>query len=114
MQTLVPNDVDAVLLSPDMDPEPYVQALKKHGVIQTSTYNVERVNALRAKVKELTGSAIPYREYVPEMIFFVIGGASRRERKPPDGARRVTDRFLPALFSFGKDEIPMIFGKAEV
>ena len=110
------NFFDVVLLSPDMDPEPIMPILKRGGVIQASTHTEARVNGLRARIKDLTGSAVPYREYTPETIWFVIGSvgsAPRRLRKPPDGARRVTERFLPAMFSFGKDEIAAVFGKAE-
>lgn len=107
---------DAVLLSPDMDPEPYLPILKKNGVIQASTYNEQRIISLRNKIKKMTGGAIPYRENLPETLWFIIGSVGttpRRLRKPPDGARRITERFLPALFSFGKDELPLIFGAEE-
>lgn len=104
---------DTVLLSPDMDPEPFVPLLKKGGILQASTFAEPRIGPLRAKMRVLTGSAVPYREFTPEPLWFVLGcsgGAPHRQRKPPDGARRITERFLPAMFSFGKDEIPFIFG----
>lgn len=110
------NFFDVVLLSPDMDPEAFAPLLKKGGLIQASTYTDGRVIALRAKIKQMTGGAVPYREYIPETLWFVIGtigSMPRRVRRPPDGAKRVTERFLPALFSFGKDEIPMVFGPGE-
>lgn len=104
---------DVILLSPDIDPEPFTALLKKGGIIQASTYADGKVTALRDKLKKLTGFAIPYREYLPETLWLMLGsmGSSpKRLRKPPDGARRVTERFLPALFSFGKDELPLVFG----
>lgn len=107
---------DIVLLSPEMDPEPFAPLLKKNGLIQASTYADGRVIALRNKIKKMTGGAVPYREYLPETLWFVIGTVGsmpRRVRRPPDGAKRVTERFLPALFSFGKDEIPFVFGPGE-
>jgi hypothetical protein len=110
------NFFDVVLLSPDMDPEPFAQLLKKGGLIQASTYTDGRVIALRNKIKQMAGAAVPYREYLPETLWFVIGtigSMPRRVRRPPDGAKRVTERFLPALFSFGKDEIPLVFGPGE-
>jgi hypothetical protein len=110
------NFFDVVLLSPDMDPEAFAPLIKKGGLIQASTYTDGRVIALRDKIKKMTGAAVPYREYTPETLWFVIGSVGsmpRRVRRPPDGAKRVTERFLPALFSFGKDELPMVFGPGE-
>lgn len=107
---------DVVLLSPEIDPEPWMPVLKKNGIIQASTHADAKVGPLRSKVKTLTGSAVPYREYLPEPLWIVIGclgSTPRRVRSPPEGARRITERFLPALFSFGKDEIPLIFGKEQ-
>ena len=110
------GQIDVVLLSPDMDPDPFASLLKKGGLIQASTYTDGRVIALRNKIKQMAGSAVPYREYLPETLWFVIGtigSMPRRVRRPPDGAKRITERFLPALFSFGKDEIPLVFGPGE-
>jgi len=114
--TLEPASVDVVLLSPDMAPSEYAPALKRGGVLQASTYQQEKVASLRASMKTLTGAAVPYREYLPEPLWLVIGAAGsspRRVRRPPDGARRITERYLPALFSFGKDEIAVVFGPGE-
>ncbi len=111
-----PNSVDVVLLSPEIDPEVFMPVLKKGGVIGTSTYQDSKIGPLRAKIKLLTGGAVPYREFLPEnlwLVLGVVGSSPRRVRKPPDGARRVTERFLPAMFSFGKDEIALIFGKEQ-
>lgn len=111
-----PNSVDAVLLSPEIQPEPFMPVLRKGGIIAASTFSDGKVGPLRAKIKALTGGAVPYREFLPENLWLVIGSVGstpKRLRKPPDGARRVTERFLPALFSFGKDEIPLIFGKEQ-
>ena len=110
------NFFDVVLLSPDMDPEAFAPLIKKGGLIQASTYMDGRVIALREKIKKMTGGAVPYREYLPETLWLVIGvvgSMPRRVRRPPDGAKRVTERFLPALFSFGKDELPLVFGPGE-
>lgn len=107
---------DVVLLSPDMDPEAFLPALKKGATIQASTYSDQKIGPLRTKIKAMTGAAVPYRENLPENLWFVvgtIGSMPRRVRRPPDGARRITERFLPALFSFGKDEIQLIFGKEQ-
>ena len=104
---------DIVLLSPEMDPEGYQPILKKGGVIQASTYDLKKIAGLREKIKRMTGAAVPYRETLPEPLWFVLGcsgSTPRRVRRPPDGAQRITERFLPALFSFGKDELPFIFG----
>lgn len=110
------TQADVVLLSPDMDPEPYLPLLKKNGVIQASTYSEQRITSLRNKIKKMTGAAVPYRDHLPETLWFIMGSMGttpRRLRKPPDGARRITERFLPALFSFGKDELQFIFGAEE-
>jgi hypothetical protein len=119
IQTVQPNHTaafDAVLLSPDMNPEPFMALLKRGGILQCATTVADKLVPLRVQVKALTGAAVPYREYTPEPIWFVIGAVGsmpRRVRRPPDGAKRVTERFLPALFSFGKDEMQTVFGPGE-
>jgi hypothetical protein len=107
---------EVVLLSPDQAPEPWMPALKPGGVIQVSTYDEKLISSLRAKIRDLTGSAVPWREYTPAVLWGVIGclGSSpRRVRRPPEGTRRITERFLPSVFSFGKDEIQLVFGKEQ-
>jgi hypothetical protein len=37
-------------------------------------------------------------------------GAPKRLRNPPGGARRLTQQYLPCLFVFGADEVPLVFG----
>jgi hypothetical protein len=99
-----------------MDPEPLQPILKKGGVIQASTYDLKKIAGLRDKIKQMTGAAVPYREFLPDPLWLLIGCSGsmpRRVRRPPDGAQRITERFLPALFSFGKDELPFIFGAGE-
>ncbi len=113
--TLV-NTIDVLLLSPEIDPALFAPVLKKGGIMQASTFDENKIGSLREKVKTLTGSAVPWREYVPAPLWGMIGcvgSTPRRVRKPPDGARRVTERFLPVLFSFGKDEVTLIFGKPQ-
>lgn len=110
------NSLDVVLLSPEIDPAIFVPLLKKSGIIAASTYSDSKVGPLRTQIKTLTGNAVPYHEFLPESLWLVlgsVGSAPKRVRKPPDGARRVTERFLPAMFSFGKDEIALVFGKEQ-
>lgn len=110
------NKIDVLLLSPEIAPELFISVLKNGGIVQASTFDDTKVNALRTNIKTLTGSAVPWREYVPAPLWGMIGclGSSpRRVRRPPEGAKRITERFLPALFSFGKDEIPLVFGSSK-
>ena len=54
-----------------------------------------------------------YREYIGgEPVLFLLGSNSpiTRQRAMPGFSKRYTDKSLPSLFTFAKDEYQMIFG----
>ena len=108
------GSVDVMLLSPDQDAETWAKAVKVGGVIQAMTFDPLKFNALHTRMRALFGNASPWREHLPTPLYGVmstVGSAHspRRLRKPPPGATRLTEKYLPCLFVFGKDELPLVF-----
>jgi len=106
--------VDVMLLSPDQAPDSWAKAVKPGGVIQVMTMDPTKFNALHTKMRDLFGNASPWREHLPTPIYGVmstIGGRTspKRLRKPPPAATRLTEKYLPCLFTFGKDELSLVF-----
>lgn len=109
-----PASVDAMLLSPDQAPESWAKAVKPGGIIQVMTMDPTKFNALHTKMRELFGNAVPWREHLPTPIYGVMStvgskNAPKRLRKPPPAATRLSEKYLPCLFVFGKDELPLVF-----
>jgi hypothetical protein len=107
-------EVDAILLSPEQDPSLWFKHLKQGGIIQATTTKGDRWNALSRRMRELVGNSVPWREHLPEVLYGVIGHkggtSARRVRRPPKAALRLTDSYLPCLFTFGKDELSLALG----
>ena len=59
-----------------------------------------------------TGNAVPWRAFTPSPVYGVVAGASKpmRGRTVPKGCQYLTQNFLPSLFTFSKDEMPLAFG----
>jgi len=107
----------AVLVSPDHDPEPYVASLAKRGVLCASTGYQDRIAKFYQKMRDLFAPSpiVPWREHLPGPIYGVLaspGGKPVRHRQPPESARRINRQYLPALFVFGTDEVPAVLGSA--
>ncbi len=105
---------DVVIVSPDEDPEPHLSALARDGVVNVSTRDPAKLAAMLLQMRRLFPRAIkPWREYTPDPLYGVLaspGSAPKRLRNPPGGARRLTPQYLPCLFVFGADEVPLVFG----
>lgn len=56
----------------------------------------------------------PYREHTPDPAYFLLVGDQpfRRQRPIPGFTRRISDKYIPALFTFAKDEYATLFGGA--
>lgn len=56
----------------------------------------------------------PYREHTPDPAYFLLVGDQpfKRARPCPGFTKRLTDKYIPALFTFAKDEYAMISGSA--
>lgn len=104
----------AVLSSPDEDADAFTGALKPEGVYCASTNDAAKVQALLRRIRALfPRSVAPWREHLPAELFGVLAcprGVPKRMRTLPGGARRLSDKYLPCLFTFAADETPLIFG----
>ncbi len=107
---------DAVLVSPDLPAEAHAFAVAQHGVICSSTTKPEEAQAFYAQLRAVfPRRMVPWREYLPAPLFGALcspGGKPERLRKPPAAARRLSPQYLPCLFTFGPDELPLVFGQA--
>jgi hypothetical protein len=105
--------VDVLLLSPEQDPTPWLKMVKPGGLIQATTADPLKFQALVASLATNVGNAVPWREHLPRPLFGVLSniGTSKpqRFRQPPKSAQRLTANYLPCLFTFGKDEISLAF-----
>ena len=109
---------DVILLSREhppagpLDPKAY---LKPGGIIQASTHSPAMWGPLRAKMRDDFGSAVPWREHTPAPLFGVISALQptppKRRREPPKNARRLNKNFLPSVYTFGKDEMALVYGQ---
>ncbi len=104
-----------VLLSPEQKPDPFIYALSPKGVLCASTMELNKIASLMSHMRHLfPRSVVPFREYVlPEVLYGVLAsahGAPRRIRPPPGGSIRLSEQYLPCLFTFGADEVRLLFG----
>lgn len=107
---LQPASCDVILLSPEQSPDMWRYALKPNGIMQALTMDPEKIKALCQTMYNLFGNATPWREHTPDVLYGVISrnGASKPERvrRVPGGAKRLSEAYIPCLFTFGKDELP--------
>lgn len=112
-----PGTCAAVLTSPDDAAENFLPALKTNGVFCTSTIMPEATPIMLRNARRMFPKGIvPWREYLPDPLFGLIAcptGAPRRARNPPIGAKRISEKYLPMLFTFGADETPLVFGPSD-
>ena len=105
--------VDVLLLSPEQDPTPWLKVIRPGGLIQATTADPSRFQALVAGLTASAGNAVPWREHLPKPLFGVLANIGttkpQRYRQPPKSAQRLTPNYLPCLFTFGKDEISLAF-----
>lgn len=108
------GSVDVMLLSPDQAPDIWAKAVRSGGIIQAMTMDPTKFNGLHTHMRELFGNAVPWREHLPTPVYGVMStvgskSAPKRLRKPPPAATRLSEKYLPCLFVFGKDELPLVF-----
>src|SRR6056297_405553 len=112
-RSLPAKGVDVLLLSPDQRPDQWWAALAPNGIIGASTTDAAAwpllLNAFRCEL----GRVSPWRNYLPRPIFGALGRNAAlkpvRNRQPPKGAAHLTSQYLPTLFTFSKDELPIAF-----
>jgi hypothetical protein len=103
---------DVVICSPNEDPTPVLHALNSDGVLSASTAIIDRVPALMEAMRALFRSPTPWREWLPEPLYGALASPSgtrvTRQRHPPPAVQRLSAQYLPCLFTFGKDELPLM------
>lgn len=104
----------AVLTTPDEPAELHTAAMKADGVFCASTFNPLAVQGMLSHVRKMFPRGVaPWRDHVPEVLFGALAsprGAPTRKRDPPGGARHLSAKYLPCLFTFAADETPLVFG----
>lgn len=118
VKTLPAGEVQVLLLSPEQRPSPWWGALAKDGVIMATTGDQKAWQSLLDEFRLRLGKATPLRNWVPKTLFGVMGrngpAKAGRTRQPPKGAAHLSAQYLPVLFTFSKDELPIAFTRQSV
>lgn len=103
------NSCDAVIASPGTDPAPILHALKPDGILNASA-NEACAAKLLVSLRTIFPYVLPWRQWLPEPLYGALccaDEAPAQHRQPPRGARNLNRRYLPSLFAFGSDEVPL-------
>lgn len=68
---------------------------------------------LKDLVRRFWPVVAPFREHLPDPAYFLLAsdvGIARSSRLIPPQARRLTEKYLPSLFTFAKDEYSLLYG----
>ena len=107
------GSVDVLLLSAEQAPKPWLKALAPGGVISSITGLASKVRPLRAGLQHDLGNATPWRDWLPTPIYGVLAANGptkvQRQRNPPAASKHLSRQYLPCLFTFAKDELPLFF-----
>lgn len=112
-----PGSCAAILTSPDEPGDAHTNLLRADGIYCASTLDPAKVPVMLRRMRTLfPKSVVPWRDYLPEVIFGALAsprGAPHRRRDPPQGAKHLSKQYLPCLFTFAADETPLVFGPPE-
>lgn len=112
-----PGSCSAILTSPDEPAEVHTNTLKPDGIFCASTLDPLKTQVMLRQIRALfPKSVVPWRDYLPEVIFGALAsprGVPKRMREPPQGARHLSSKYIPCLFTFAADETPLVFGPPE-
>lgn len=118
VEKLPAASIHALLISPEQEPGPWWPALAKDGVISASTSDKRRWQALMDSFRTQLGKATPWRNYLPAPLYGVIGrngpAKAGRTRQPRKKSLHLSPQYLPVLFTFARDELPMAFTRPKV
>lgn len=101
-----------------------VQALRAHqraesGVAVFAVARASQVRATKDMLRRSWSTVQPYREYTPEVedptarvAWFLLAAdhGFKRHRAIPPWSKRMTDKYVPALFTLAKDEYAQAYG----
>lgn len=117
----IPDDLkaDIVALALPSDPIPRLLALKQHmapeGVIVVALDTFDRGRKVKDAMSKLWTQVIPYREHAPEPVLFLLASDRRFGRflRPiPKNLKRLSEAYIPTLFTFAKDEHFLLYGNS--
>ncbi len=88
-----------------------------NGVAVFAVAQPSQVRRYRELLKQYWSVVQPYREYLPGVAqpqwFLMVGDHGFKRCRPvPGWTSRLTDKYLPVLFTFSKDEYMLSFGNA--
>jgi hypothetical protein len=124
MEALAPAwKADLVAVAMPVITDSLVQAVYNHhradtGVAVFALARAQQVRASKEQLRKLWSSVQPYREQVVEAeggaAWFLLAGdhGFKRHRPVPAWSKRLTDKYLPALFTLAKDEYVQAYGGA--
>ncbi len=112
---------DLIIVAVPVLTDSLVAALRAHhnadtGVVVFAIARPNQVRAARETLKRSWAIVQPYREHIstqPEPAWFLMAGdhGFQRYRPIPGWTVRLNDKYLPALFTFAKDEYVLAFGQ---
>jgi len=73
----------------------------------------ERGREAKSAMSRLWRQVIPYREWAPEPVLFLLASDRRFgpfKRPVPKNLQRVTEAWIPAMFTLAKDENFLLYG----
>lgn len=109
---------DVVIVSPGTPLGPWLYGLKPDGVLNTAVMPGDAPALYRDLRTVFPRGWKPWREHVANGAVFGalagIQGVPTRQREPPKGARRLSAKYLPCLFTFAQDELPVVFGASPI
>ncbi len=126
MELLAPAwKADLVAVAMPVVTDSLAQAVYNHhradtGVAVFALARAQQVRASKEQLRKLWSSVQPYREQVVEAeggaAWFLLAGdhGFKRHRPVPAWSKRLTDKYIPALFTLAKDEYIQAYGGAHV
>lgn len=123
MEQLLPSwKADLAVVAVPVITDSLAQAVYAHHVADTGVAvfalaRAQQVRAAKEQLRKLWSSVQPYREQVPRsdgesVAWFLLAGdhGFKRHRPVPAWAKRLTDKYIPALFTLAKDEYALAYG----
>jgi len=108
---------DVAALAVPGSPETLAREVKRmltpDGLMVVAVDTFSRGRSAKDGLQQLLTHVVPYREYAPEPVLFLLASDRRigRPLRPvPPGLSRITKGYLPALFCLGKDEYHLLYG----
>ncbi len=95
-----------------------LQMLRLHSnrntVLVVAVPAADQARAIKQMMRPFWVVIAPYREHLPAPNYFMLASDAplSRYRAIPPAARRLSEKYVPALFTFAKDEYSALYGAA--